>query len=338
MVRAIGLRALTLLLATFPPWPWAEAACYYPSGRLAPNDAPCRDDTPNATCCGQGYACLSNNICQATGEELQKPGATEFVRGSCTDKQWRSSSCPLFCIQDGVDLLDGGNGIFKCPNTTEDLYFCIDALSATEASCDKKQNVLFFPGTPTVITTIGVSPRTTSSSTTSSSTSEAVSSSTSTPAASTSTSQASSTSASPTESQSAGSQVSQAPADAPSNNGPGSSSNIGPIVGGVVGGTAAVILAGVGGWLLARKRTSTGAGAGSDRNGAQAEVEPKVAVDSTVPYHAAHAAIHEVPGSMWPSQMQQAHAQQRSYERREPTLAELPAGRVSLSYLPQLPE
>jgi hypothetical protein len=129
MVYAIGLEVLTLLLAAFSSYPWVEAACYYFSGRVAPSDTPCRDDTTHATCCGQGYACLTNGICQATGEELEKPGATEFVRGGCTDKTWRSASCPLFCIDDGVDFLDGGNGIFKCGNKTEDLYFCINSRS-----------------------------------------------------------------------------------------------------------------------------------------------------------------------------------------------------------------
>jgi hypothetical protein len=146
MVHSTHVRLIALLIAAFSSWPLTRAACYFPSGKLAVNNIPCRDDTPNAACCGQGYACLSNGICQATGEELQKPGATEFVRGSCTDKEWRSSSCPLFCIEQDVDFLDGGNGIFKCQNTTEDLYFCINKQSATEASCEEKEKVLFFPG------------------------------------------------------------------------------------------------------------------------------------------------------------------------------------------------
>lgn len=146
MVHVLGFGVLTLLLVAFPSWPGAEAACYYPSGRLAPNDTPCRDDTTHATCCGQGYACLSNGICQATGDEARKPGATEYVRGGCTDKTWRSSSCPLFCIDEDADLLDGGNGIWKCDNTNDDLYFCINSRSAKEASCEKRTNVLFFAG------------------------------------------------------------------------------------------------------------------------------------------------------------------------------------------------
>lgn len=148
MVHAFGLGALAFLLAAFPGWPGAQAACYYPSGRIAPNDIPCRDDTPHAACCGQGYACLSNGICQATGEELQAPGASEFVRGACTDREWRSSSCPLFCIEEDVDFLDGGNGIFKCGDTAEDLYYCINTRTVEETGiCEERRDVLFFPGT-----------------------------------------------------------------------------------------------------------------------------------------------------------------------------------------------
>lgn len=37
-----------------------------------------------------------------TGEEIKKHGATEFVRGSCTDRDWRSGSCPSFCVNPDV--------------------------------------------------------------------------------------------------------------------------------------------------------------------------------------------------------------------------------------------
>jgi hypothetical protein len=75
MVHGIGLGVLTLVLN-------ARAACYYPNGRLAPNDVPCQDDTAHTTCCGLGYACLSNGICKVTSESLGK------LRGSCTDQSW----------------------------------------------------------------------------------------------------------------------------------------------------------------------------------------------------------------------------------------------------------
>ncbi|KAL3298119.1 SKG6 domain containing protein [Colletotrichum asianum] len=120
-----------------------EAACYYPNGSIAPNDTPCRDDTAESTCCGQGYACLSNGMCQATGSELQKDGATELVRGACTDRSWRSSSCPLFCINPETDNVGGGIGVAKCQGTTQELYYCINSVQ-DQVNCTAKQNVLFF--------------------------------------------------------------------------------------------------------------------------------------------------------------------------------------------------
>lgn len=129
----------------------ANALCYYPDGTAAPGDVPCSDSTENSVCCGTGYACLSNGICQATGDELKKPGATEFVRGSCTDKTFRSSACPSFCSTPGQDNVSGGEGIEKCTNTSQDLYWCINQvnfdLQQTEDPCDDQNAVIFFPGT-----------------------------------------------------------------------------------------------------------------------------------------------------------------------------------------------
>ncbi|KAK1844709.1 hypothetical protein CCHR01_12636 [Colletotrichum chrysophilum] len=142
-----------------------EAACYYPNGSIAPNDTPCRDDTAESTCCGQGYACLSNGMCQATGSELQKDGATELVRGACTDRSWRSSSCPLFCINPETDNVGGGIGVAKCQGTTQELYYCINSVQ-DQVNCTAKQNVLFFQQSATAITTIGVEATTSIASTT----------------------------------------------------------------------------------------------------------------------------------------------------------------------------
>ena len=121
------------------------AACYFPGGTLATNDTPCRDDKKNSVCCRQGYACLSNGLCQATGEEPQKPGATEFVRGGCTDKSWRSSNCPLFCMNPDKENTAGGMGLAKCENAKQDVYYCINS-DQEDVSCEDSIGVIFFPG------------------------------------------------------------------------------------------------------------------------------------------------------------------------------------------------
>jgi hypothetical protein len=133
-----------LLVSEFLPLATA-LGCYYPDGSSANQDTPCQDSKPQSTCCGQGYACLSNNICMATGAELQKANATVYVRGSCTDKNWRSSECPLFCINPNppfLDAIDGGAGVRKCPGE-KDMYYCVDKAAA---DCKAQKNVLIFQG------------------------------------------------------------------------------------------------------------------------------------------------------------------------------------------------
>ncbi|KAK5996160.1 hypothetical protein PT974_04588 [Cladobotryum mycophilum] len=240
----VSLSQLLLLAPLLSLTHIAHASCYYPSGGLAPNDVPCTDKTPNAACCGQGYACLSNGICQATGEELQKPGATKFVRGSCTDKNWRSSNCPLFCMDPKADNVGGGEGIFKCPNTTKDLYYCINGYNLNTlngTNCQTGTNVLFFPGTPSAITTIGVAQETTS-----------------TQPSSTSSAPTTTSAATTTSSSTQGTTINTAPAD-PKTTGelPAPTSNNGAVIGGAVGGSiGGIALVGLLGWLFWRRKKS----------------------------------------------------------------------------------
>ncbi|KXJ94843.1 hypothetical protein Micbo1qcDRAFT_160150 [Microdochium bolleyi] len=155
--------SITLLLLAFILH--VNAACYYPNGNLAPNDVPCKSNTVAAACCGQGYACLSNGICQPTGNELLEPGASGFVRGSCTDQKWTNPGCPYFCIDPKINNVAGGHGIAKCKNRSDDSYYCIDS-EHDETTC-AKGGFLFFIGKPSALTTIGVVAPTSSSTTSS---------------------------------------------------------------------------------------------------------------------------------------------------------------------------
>ena len=125
-------------------FPAVSAICWFPDGSPAAQDTPCTSDGLT-TCCGQGYACLSNRICKATGEEIRKPGASLFVRGSCTDKSWNNPNCPLFCVTSDVDNVSGGQGIGKCVNTSSDIYYCINSRQ-NQVNCSSKQNILSFQG------------------------------------------------------------------------------------------------------------------------------------------------------------------------------------------------
>lgn len=82
-------------------------------------------------------------MCQATGKELQRPGSTKFVRGSCTDESWRSGSCPSFCVNPEFDLLAGGMGIGRCRSPEAVLFYCING---QESDCEAQRRVLIFQG------------------------------------------------------------------------------------------------------------------------------------------------------------------------------------------------
>jgi hypothetical protein len=80
----------------------------------------------------------------SSGLEKQLPNQALYVRGSCTDKGWRSSKCPSFCVDPSKgDKLDGGIGIKKCPNRNDDTYYCDDG---QPFDCDSLDNVLSFQG------------------------------------------------------------------------------------------------------------------------------------------------------------------------------------------------
>lgn len=78
-----------------------QRSCYFPDGSLSLKDTPCTSDT-NTTCCGQGFACLENGICQVTtlaqAYDPKLNPLINYYRGSCTDQRWSSPQCPQFCI------------------------------------------------------------------------------------------------------------------------------------------------------------------------------------------------------------------------------------------------
>ncbi|KAK1759938.1 hypothetical protein QBC47DRAFT_117571 [Echria macrotheca] len=219
----------------------ASAACFYPDGTVA-QDTPCTDTTAQSSCCGTGYACLGHSssffLCQATGDEFQKPGGSQFVRGSCTDKSWRSSNCPNVCVDPNRDNIGGGNGVAACPRS-DALFYCISTGLGVE-NCTTGFNLIDFFGEPSVLTTIGIAPSTTS----------LVSSSRATTSFSAT---GLSTDASNSRSPAAGN-TQAAPATSPASPSPGGNgTTIGVAVGVSIGGLG-LIIAAVAAWFLIRKR------------------------------------------------------------------------------------
>ena len=66
----------------------SNATCYLNDGSVATGDFFCGFSNRN-TCCGLGWSCLSNGLCQ------QSSGTKEYAQGSCTDPSFKK--CLSFC-------------------------------------------------------------------------------------------------------------------------------------------------------------------------------------------------------------------------------------------------
>jgi len=95
-----------ILLLLISIYPLCDAICYYPDLQtVAPQDVPCLGGTDESACCGAGYACLSNGLCMSTNATHDTQSSDTYVRGSCTDQQWRAAACPAFCINPQLGTL-----------------------------------------------------------------------------------------------------------------------------------------------------------------------------------------------------------------------------------------
>ncbi|CAG9982220.1 unnamed protein product [Clonostachys byssicola] len=95
----------------------AANTCYFPNGKIASDNFPCDPDAEQSACCGGGLGnvCLSNKLCQSSSGNV--------VRGACTDKNWESPECAMYCL--GANT--GGTDLISCSNVTKtDTSFCCD--------------------------------------------------------------------------------------------------------------------------------------------------------------------------------------------------------------------
>ncbi|KAK8224035.1 hypothetical protein BKA81DRAFT_206574 [Phyllosticta paracitricarpa] len=70
--------------------------CFYPDG-VQSKGLPCFPDQAVSPCCGRGFICLSNGLCEP-GPDLRRTYQYKIYRSACTDSTWNSSSCPRVCI------------------------------------------------------------------------------------------------------------------------------------------------------------------------------------------------------------------------------------------------
>ena len=95
---------ITLFHVSLFPSAFGAHTCYFPDKTTADHDFPCHPDRDISACCGPGYACLADGVCQVTNasiDALNAPPQRQYLRGSCTDRTWSSTACPLFCIGKG---------------------------------------------------------------------------------------------------------------------------------------------------------------------------------------------------------------------------------------------
>ncbi|RMJ06706.1 hypothetical protein CDV36_013694 [Fusarium kuroshium] len=210
----------------------AHAQCYYPDGKDATTDKPCQPDAEVSACCADGYVCMSTGMCQFVDLE----GTGRFARGSCTNQDWSSSSCPNYCI-DGDEA--GGADVTRCQGYT-DRFFCPKSQTANVCKDESKALLL---SEPTAITTILAASSTVQStkSTQSTETSEAATTTSSQETTSTPKDEETGTSASTSPNE-----TGPADSDSSSDSGP-SPAVLGGAIGGSIGG---FLLGGFGVWLI----------------------------------------------------------------------------------------
>ncbi|UNI20111.1 hypothetical protein JDV02_006233 [Purpureocillium takamizusanense] len=126
----------------------ASPLCYWPGGGVAVGQFPC-GTSGHSTCCGTGYACLSNHMCQAVTDEALIKGPL-YARGACTDSFWESPNCPPFCKAVGYDVMDGQQVMHKCDNSDR-VFYCE---SSAKPDCEHTKKVIVESTKPTAQTTI----------------------------------------------------------------------------------------------------------------------------------------------------------------------------------------
>ena len=75
--------------------------CFSEAGEAVEGDRPCFDSTEFSFCCGEGYTCLENFVCEYNGSTNSGVEVGQLARGTCSDPSWQSPDCPRYC--EGID-------------------------------------------------------------------------------------------------------------------------------------------------------------------------------------------------------------------------------------------
>ena len=69
----------------------------YDIDEVQTSDLACDSEAEVSVCCGFGFTCLTNGLCETYN---QTDSWTGFWTGGCTDVTWTSSVCPKMCNND----------------------------------------------------------------------------------------------------------------------------------------------------------------------------------------------------------------------------------------------
>jgi hypothetical protein len=91
-MRRFGWDLAILCILSFARICVAQHQCFTPDGQLAADDFPCDPTATHSACCGggMGTTCLTNKLCRGPNGNL--------IRGTCTDKDWKSPECAHYCM------------------------------------------------------------------------------------------------------------------------------------------------------------------------------------------------------------------------------------------------
>ncbi|KAJ5199155.1 hypothetical protein N7491_000285 [Penicillium cf. griseofulvum] len=106
----------------------ATGQCYYPNGDRS-TDTPCYTDGSASHCCGSHSICLTNKLCLSIEQPYQ------LSRGSCTDQDWRSGSCPLNTCQSAQP--GAGAAVVWLNGTDSESTYCCNSVLVDQTSSKK---------------------------------------------------------------------------------------------------------------------------------------------------------------------------------------------------------
>ena len=129
----------------------AQGLCYSPLGDVREEDSPCFPEAPVSFCCSPYWTCTDNGLCSnqnLTRKDPEPEDLKGYIRGTCTDSEWKSPYCPQVCLP-----TEAGQGktrqkkiVYQSSTLTAFADFSDNV--AEMAVCDAEKNTFCCRGNP----------------------------------------------------------------------------------------------------------------------------------------------------------------------------------------------